>query len=311
MKKILAIAVATAISAPAMADLTIGGSARYQVTDTDGATATAGRVTVSVAGRSEGANGAFASYGLGLVYDMGADGETETAGDTTGETAVEDVTLTLGNADYSVQLGEFEMFKAFSSGADTFEATNNTSGTAASAGTASVGVAATTPGYENSAIRGRDQGNIQLNINAVEGWTLNVGTRIQDADTNTQFGASTTLGDVTVAAMYEAANAGKNGMTVTAGTTVSGVALNVSYGEKGAAKSTNVNASYMGFGIAMQRNADSATEEEDRVFGSYTVEDIMGIAGADVIIGAGSSENTNGSTVVQKDVAGVRLSYAF
>ncbi len=30
MKKILAIAVATAISAPAMADLTIGGSARYQ-----------------------------------------------------------------------------------------------------------------------------------------------------------------------------------------------------------------------------------------------------------------------------------------
>ncbi len=38
MKKILAIAIATAISAPAMADLTIGGSADFDLKDTDSVT---------------------------------------------------------------------------------------------------------------------------------------------------------------------------------------------------------------------------------------------------------------------------------
>ena len=294
MKKILAIAVATAISAPAMADLTIGGSARYQVTDTDGAMGTAGRVTASITGSAASEAGATASYNLGLVYNMGA-----TAG---AETVVENNTLSLGMGDVAVKLGEFEMTKAFSSGADTFEATNVDSGTTTAA----------VSSYENSSIRGRNTGNMEVIYSGVEGVTLGAGTRIQDADTSVQLSAATTLGGVAVAAVFESANAAgvDDGYTVTAGTTVEGVALNASYGSAGSVSSTNLNAGYAGFGIAYQKN-DEGTADETKVYGTYTLADVAGIAGASVIVGAGSAETSNNGTDQQKDIFGVRLNYAF
>ena len=308
MKKILAIAIATAISAPAMADLTIGGSARYQVTDTDGTTATAGRVQIDVKGSSTADNGAFASYQGTVNFNMG-ENRTQAVNAATGTTAVssvytvtenvsfDNVTLTLGNAAANVQLGEFETFKAFSSGADTFEAAT------LSGATAAIG------GYENSSIFGRNSGNIQVNVTAIEGVTLNAATRIQDADSAIQIGAGATFGGVAVAAMYEDdATSANNGMTVTAGTTFEGVAVNASYGKKGANKSSNINFSYAGFGLAFQNNEGAYNVEEDRVFGSYTVEDVAGVAGADVIIGGGNASTAAGA---DKDVVGVRLSYAF
>jgi hypothetical protein len=307
MKKILAIAIATAISAPAMADLTIGGSARYQVTDTDGATATAGRVQIDVKGSAAGDNGAFASYQGTVNFNMGGleklDVVSATAADYAPENvSFDNVTLTLGNAAANVQVGEFELFKAFSSGADTFEAATLT-GSAPAAKTAAIG------GYENSSIFGRDSGNIQLNVTAIEGVTLNAATRIQDADSAIQIGAGATFGGVAVAAMYEDdSTSANNGMTVTAGTTFEGVAVNASYGKKGANKSSNINFSYAGFGLAFQNNEGASNVEEDRVFGSYTLEDVAGVAGADVIIGGGNASTAAGA---DKDVVGVRLSYAF
>jgi hypothetical protein len=286
MKKILAIAVATAISAPAMADLTVGGSARYQVVDTDGVTDTAGRVTVSVAGSAASESGASAGYNLGLVYNQGAA--------TTAETVVEDNFLSLGAGDVSVKMGEFEMTKAFSSGADTFEATNT---------------AAAVSSYENSSIRGRNQDNIEVAYTGLEGVTLALGTRIQETDSPVQLAASTTIADVAVAAVYEDATTGDNGMTITAGTTVEGVALNASYGKAGDISSVNLNASYMGFGVAYQKN-DEGADDETKLYGTYTLADVMGIAGASVIIGAGSAE-VEGSQTAETETFGVRLNYAF
>ncbi|QJD71086.1 hypothetical protein [Marinobacterium sp. LSUCC0821] len=315
MKKILAIAIATAISAPAMADLTIGGSARYQVTDTDGATATAGRVQLAVSGRSEGANGAFASYGATVNLNMGstnAQAATTAGGSTLIEStftsteaiAFDDVTLTIGNADANVQLGEFETFKAFSSGADTFEAANTSNGLA----TSTAAAAALAGGYENSAIFGRNSGNVQVNLTSIDNLGVSVASRITDADTSVVLGLSTAVSGVSVkAAIEDDSAAGTTGVSATAGMDLNGVALNVSYGKKGTAKSSNINASYMGFGVAMQKNENGANEE-DRIFGSYTLEDVAGIAGADVIVGAGSAEY---NTTASKDIFGVRLSYAF
>jgi hypothetical protein len=281
MKKILAIAVATAISAPAMADLTIGGGARYSVTDTDGNVATDGRVSLTVAGSATGANGATAGYNLSMQANQ----------DDTDGLAIENNYLTIGNEMVTVKLGSFEMTKVFSSGADTFQ--SDASGAA---------------GYENSAVRGRASANIEV-LASAGAFDLGFGTRIDDADQNAQISAKTTLGTVSVGAVYEIANAGNDdGVVLTAGTTVEGVSLNASYGKKADAKSTNVNASYAGFGVAYQIDEDgTAANEEKSVYGTYTIADVAGIAGASVIIGAGNSETDSADS----DKVGVRLNYAF
>jgi len=273
MKKILAIAVATAISAPAMADLTIGGSARYDVTDSDGTTATGGRVQLAVAGTAEGANGAFAKYDSAINLNMGSTDVT-----------LDNVHLAIGNEMVTVDLGEFEMQKAFNNGADTFAPT------------------VTVTGYENSDVRGRNSGNVQVTFNVAD-LTVTAGTRIQDADADSQIGVAGTFGGVSVAAVFDQNNDGAdNGIALTAGTTVEGVALNASYADRGAAESVNVNASYNGFGIAFETTNDGSTEE-DTTYGTYTLADVAGIAGASVIVGGGSSDTA--------DKFGVRLNYAF
>lgn len=281
MKKILAIAIATAISAPAMADLTIGGGARYNVVDTDGDVATDGRVTVTVAGTATGDNGAFAAYNLTVQANQG-----------TADIALEDNYLTIGNAVATVKLGEFEMTKVFSSGADTFEANANTSNN----------------GYENSAVRGRDTRNMEVLFSAA-GADFGFGTRIDDAEQNAQISAKTSVGSVAVGAVYEIANAGNDdGVVLNASTSFEGVALAASYGKKANDKSTNVNASYNGFGIAYQINENGTpSAEEKNLYGTYTLSDVAGIAGASVIIGAANSETSSANV----DKVGVRLNYAF
>jgi hypothetical protein len=282
MKKILAIAVATAISAPAMADLTIGGGARYSVTDVDGNVATDGRVSLTVAGSATGANGATAGYNLSMQANQ----------DDTDGLVIEDNYLNIGNEMVTVKLGSFEMTKVFAVGADTFVANADD----------------TSNGYTASAVRGRASANIEV-LASAGAFDLGFGTRIDDAEQNAQLSAKTTFGTVSVGAVYEVANAGTDdGLVLTAGTTLEGVTLNASYGKKGEAKATNVNASYSGFGIAYQINENgTANDEETNLYGTYTVADVAGIAGASLIIGAGNSE----TALADSDKVGVRLNYAF
>ena len=117
------------------------------------------------------------------------------------------------------------------------------------------------------------------------------------------------MGTVSLGAVYEVANAGTDdGVVLTAGTSLEGVSLNASYGKKGDAKSTNVNAGYAGFGVAYQIDEDgTAANEEKSVYGTYTVSDVAGVAGASLIIGGGTSETDSANA----DKFGVRLNYAF
>jgi hypothetical protein len=276
MKKILAIAVATAISAPAMADLTIGGSARFDVKNTDSVTDSAGRVALAINGSTSADNGMTASYSSTVL--LGFDGQV------TNDTA----SMTIGNDSFSAQMGYFDTYKAFNVGSDTFVPADSV------------------VGYSAPADRAKDatDNNIQLTATVAEGTNVIVSTKVSDDDQNVAVALTTTLGSVSLGAQYDSA-AGSNtddGVLVTAGTTVEGVALNASYAEAGTAKSTNVNASYMGLALAVSRD-EAASTDETTVYGTYTVSDVAGLAGASVIIGGGSNDTG--------DIMGVRLNYAF
>ena len=277
MKKIIALAVATAISAPAMADLTIGASARYDARSTNGADFGVGtnRVLVSFAGSSTAESGMFVSTAATLQL---IGGETNTA-DTDGDNAI-----TIGNAAANVVLGAFEPAGAFSSGADAFELS-------------------AVAGYEGG-LRAREHNNIGLNVTAVEGLTLQISTDIDSAD-DIRAVVGYDFGAAAVTAAYESVDAGDNGFTVTAGTTLGGVALNASYGKQGDVNSTNINASYMGFGIAVQ-NDDNAGAEEQEVYGTYAVSNVAGLEGLTATVGYGSTDVAGNDNTY-----GVRLDYAF
>ena len=277
MKKIIALAVAAAVAAPAMADLTIGASARYDARSTNGGDFGVGtnRVLVSFAGSSTAESGMFVSTAATLQL---IGGETNT-GTTDGDNAI-----TLGNAAANVVLGAFEPAGAFSSGADAFQN------------------GAAVAGYEGG-LRAREHNNIGLNVTAVENLTFQVSTNLNDADdVRTVVGYD--FGAAAVTAAYESVDAGDNGFTVTASTDLGGVAVAASYGKQGDDKSTNVNASYMGFGIAFQSD-ESATASEDEIYGTYAVSNVAGLEGLSMTVGAGTSDAQDDNTY------GVRLDYAF
>jgi hypothetical protein len=205
---------------------------------------------------------------------------------------LDDNYLTIGNEMATVKLGEFEMTKVFAVGSDIFVANAD----------------ATSEGYTASAVRGRDSANIEVLFSAA-GVDLGAGTRIDDAEQNTQLSAKTTLGTVAVGAVYEIANSGNDdGLTMNASTSVEGVSLAASYGKNGEDKATNLNASYAGFAVAYQINENgTAADEETNLYATYTISDVAGIAGASVIIGGGNSE----TDLADSDIFGVRLNYAF
>jgi hypothetical protein len=275
MKKIIALAVATAISAPAMADLTIGGSARYQMDNGSGdmTGGTTNRVLVSVSGSSTAESGMFVSAAATLQL---ANANATVDGDNA---------ITIGNDAANVVLGYFEPAGAFSSGADQFQVGGNA-------------------GFEG-ALRARETDNIGLNITAVEGLTFQLSTNVsaQD-DIRTVVGYNFGAGSVT-AGFTSSDTQANEGYSVTASTTVGGVALAASYGENDEnAKSMNVNASYMGFGIAFQNDEDNTGAEQDEVYGSYAIANAAGLEGLTVTVGAGSADGAD-------DKYGVRLDYAF
>jgi hypothetical protein len=285
MKKILAIAVATAISAPAMADLTIGGAARYQAdTGSNGEmSATANRVNVTIAGSATADSGAFVKATTTL--------QTSYA-DATGSVGQDgDNAITIGNADFNVVLGAFEPAGSFSSGADAFQ---NSSANV---------------GYEQ-ALRARDANNIGLNVTAIEGVTLQVSTDV-DVQDDVRLVVGSSFGDVAVTAgLNSSDDAAVAGFGLTAATTVSGVALNASYAKSDDdASSFNLNASYSGLTVALQNDEDNTGAKEQEIYGAYAMANAAGLAGLTVTVGAGTTDSEAANAEDTK--YGVRVEYSF
>jgi len=277
MKKIIALAVAAAISAPVMADLTIGGSMRYQVdnganTAADETDATTNRVLVSFAGSSTAESGLF----------VAADGTAQIAGgDTTQDGGV---TMTIGNPMANVVLGAGEANAVYTDGgADTFR------------------VAA-----DDVQVRvvGRDDSNVILNITAVEGLTLQAMTQINE-DNNRVMGAY----DFGMAKVGLGYDDGANGVDVTSvdvSADLGGVAVGVSHASYDNANddnSTAVRAAYMGFAVAFEAH-ERAGVDYDNWMANYAVANVGGLEGLKLTVGAGGSDT-------QDTKAGLRLDYAF
>ena len=311
MKKIIAVAIASAIAMPAMADLTIGGSSRYTVRTIDGDYANDGRVQMSIAGSTTSESGAFVSGKAVYNFNMGAAEGTD------------DVTMTIGNAMANVQLGEFEMHKTFASGADAFQASVGAArpgSPAVAAADAADGVAVAAvayaaataaQGYEGDAqSRARSLNNLALNYTGIEGTVVQLGTTLTDTDNDVRLGVETSIAGLSVGANYEidGAAASNDGWAVKVGGTFGDVGATVSTASNDAGNSsTNLTVTYMGLSVSAQKDKSDTLADVDHLYGSYTVKDIMGVTGASVEIGAGTADAGAASV----DEMGVRLSYAF
>jgi len=282
MKKIIALAVATAISAPAMADLTIGGSARYQIDNGAGVdtSASTNRVLVSVSGSTTAESGLFVSAGATL--QIAADDAANNA------TTDGDNNIVVGNPMANVALGYTETAGVYSNGADQFK----------------VGPAA------QSRVLGRHSDTVVLNVTAVEGLTAQVAGYLTDDSTRVVLGYD--FGGVSVAVgMDQASDAAKaagseDALQLKVATSVAGAGVTLSYADQDDTDSqfVNLGVTYMGVGVNYQTSEVGAADSVDSLYGSYSLANAGGLEGLTVTVGAGSSDNVDSNY-------GVRLDYAF
>ena len=298
MKKILAIAIATAISAPAMADLTIGGSMDYRLQSTDGDLASGMESNIDFNASSEADNGMFIKAYIQLEQ-WNADG---TMGANAAQGVdVDDNFIELGNATASVKLGSFVVPGAWATGDDDWQV-------APAAGDRYQGHNMWLGnGFGAEPVDTRATADAQVTLNVTEGVQVVYSVALDSGATDDayQLYASADLGGVVVKAELEdtGATAADEGFAVSAATTVSGVALNVSYAKNEAdTSSAKFMASYNGFELNVQNDDYAAgTDGETSYFGSYKT--ALPMAGASLTLGAGAGEDS--------DTFGARIDYKF
>ena len=283
MKKIIALAVAAVVAAPAMADLTIGASARYQVdnganTAADETSATTNRVLVGFTGNTTADSGLFVTAKATL--QIAATDATNAA------TTDGDNNITIGNEMANVALGYTETAGVYGLGVDAFRVA---------------------PGTVQERVLGRHSDTVVLNVTAVEGLTAQLAGYLTNSSTRLVLGYD--MGSFAVAAGFDNGDdtiGAMDAMQLKATTTVSDVALSASYAQHDNATDddfVNVGAAFMGFSINYEK-ADVANVSSDGVYGAYKVADTAGLTGLTTTIGAGSADG-------QDTKYGVRLDYAF
>ena len=280
MKKILAIAVATAISAPAMADLTIGASTEYNLSKEDATTKSSIETNLDFKGTTTADNGmfvtAFAQLELNNVGSSNLD--------------VDDNYLQIGNEAANVVVGNKAASVAFNAGDDSFAA--------ASAGNVA-------GGYTAKTLDSTTAQDVLLNITAIEGVTLQVSGNTDTANNSTMGAyASVAAGGVTLAAnMVSSDTAAEDGYGLSASTMVGGAAVAVSYADNDAGSSSMaINVGMGAIDVTYVSMDDTATDETS-YYGRYNVGD-MGLSGLNIDVGAGSGSDADTKM-------GVEVTYTF
>ena len=277
MKKIIALAVAAVVAAPAMADLTIGADARYQLDNTG---ASANRVNVVIAGSTTAESGMFVS--AKSVLNLTGTAAAAQDGDNN---------IVVGNAAANIAFGATESAGVYSKGTDAFRVR-----------------AAEETGLLQERVQARASSNIILNVTAVEGLTAQLSGNVEDDSFRTVLGY-----DMGVAAVKVGIDRAGNDTTAVdayqlmASTTVADIALAASYANMDFAAEdvtyVNLGASAMGFSLNWER-AEGDSEANDGIYGAYTISNTAGLEGLTTTIGAGSADNADSKY-------GVRLGYAF
>jgi len=250
MKKIIALAVAAVVAAPAMADLTIGADARYQLDNTG---ASANRVNVVIAGSTTAESGMFVS--AKSVLNLTGTAAAAQDGDNN---------IVVGNAAANIAFGATESAGVYSKGTDAFRVR-----------------AAEEKGLLQERVQARASSNIVLNVTAVEGLTAQLSGNVEDDSFRTVLGY-----DMGVAAVKVGIDRAGNDTTAVdayqlmASTTVADIALAASYANMDFAAEdvtyVNLGASAMGFSLNWER-AEGDGESNDGIYGAYTISNTAGL----------------------------------
>ena len=304
MKKLLAVAVATAISAPAMADLTIGASSEYNLASENGTTTQSIETNITATGTATAENGTFVKAFIELeAIGGGAVGDDNVAAATADSVLdIDDNYLQIGNAAATVTLGYFGTKSAFNSGDDSFEAAY-TDTTGITTGTT------TSPQdfFKGNSLDDQTEQDIAVDITAIEGVTLQVSGNVSTAGNDDMRAyVSTDLGGVTLAANVQSSdNTAHDGYAVSAATTFEGAAVAVSYARnEDEDNAVAVTANMSGFDLTYVRFEDGVNNtSETSYYGSYALGN-MGIDGLSVDVGAGSGSD-------RETKMGVEVIYSF
>ena len=278
MKKLLAIAVATAISAPAMADLTIGGSADYRAESTDGNMVSTLETNLDFTASTQAENGLFAKTYIQV--------ESFDAGDAGTQIDIDDNYLEIGNASASLKVGGFAVMSAWATGDDDWQVDN-------------------TGNYAGHGLwLANGTQDAALTLNVVDGVSVQYATTLDSTDTDAyQLAATVVAGGVTVVAEYEDAGTdATKGFAASVSTTVSDVAVNVSYAKNEADTSAaKFMVGYNGLELNVMNDDTSAGANETSWYGSYKM--ALPVAGTSLTVGAGASDAS--------DTFGARIDYKF
>jgi len=278
MKKIIALAVAAVVAAPAMADLTIGGSTELNLAAESNAAGTHSVETnVQVTAMSESETGMYVK----------AFAELELLEDANSNVDIDDNYLEIGAAAANVSFGERAAAVAWKGGDDSFAATT------------SMGYGFT--GKKLDSIAAVDT---IVNITAVEGLTLQVAGNLSDNADGTGVYAGYSMGGFGFAANI-VNGSDEDGYAVSGTAGMGGATVSVSY-----AKAENkdsglaVTAAMGAVDVTIARMKDDATGNAETVYyGRYNLGN-MGVEGFNVDVGAGSG--TDAETRV-----GAELTYTF
>jgi len=285
MKKIIALAVAAVVAAPAMADLTISSNIETNSTVESGSDfAQAGRVAVTFAGSTTADSGVYVKAQTG--QEFGLDG---------GRTGV-DTYLELGNEAANVKLGYVREAEIWTQAGDTYVAQTGA-----------------VTGYKGTSLRGRDSNNVILTVNAGPA-VLQASLRDVNGNVNTRYTATASVGGVNLGAAMEEAGietAATTGYVLNASTAMGAGSIGASYAKNDAdSKSWTIVGSFAGVNAGYLYEENAAGTEETSLYAAYPVADFAGVSGLTMTPAVSmADDNVTGSD----DVTGVRVrfNYAF
>jgi hypothetical protein len=291
MKKIIALAVAAVVAAPAMADLTISGNieTNTKAGDSYDSYDQSGRVQLGVSGSTTMDNGMYISAAANINSALGSADAASVATD--------GVSLTIGNEVGSIALGAREA-EIWANGGDIIANGSSTS----------------VAGYTGTAQRAHDDNNIVLTANLAAATVQAMVRPDANGDLDTRLTVSADLGVVALGAAVETDGGDSDaaqGYVVNVSGTAGDIAYGVSYAKADDDdKSVAVYGTVMGLNVGWQNNEEANGDDEDITFVAYPIAGFAGIDGATVTLGASTSSSSASDEVDATDF-NIRVNYTF